>query len=115
MRVLGEIETKEVKTKNYRKIVAMKCDMCGCELTKYYASVETHHDRWGNDSCESYKFYDLCFECAKKEFNNYLEKPKHTDSFNYEVCLVSKGDIEVNEKGHILDCDYKYEYKEEEK
>ena len=111
MKLLGKMETKEVKLKNYRKIEKVFCDKCKCELKTLFASVDIHHNRWGNDSCDSYRHYDLCFECAKNFFNEYLLDPQRTDAFEYEVEKVWYGNVEVDENGYVYDDDnseYKY-------
>lgn len=54
-------------------VVGKKCDVCftdippsGCTGHPYYR-ITTHHHDWGNDSVDSYEYYDACCpECAMK-------------------------------------------------
>ena len=76
-----ETITHEVKT-----VKALKCDICGKEFTgKYWALFIYHHD-WGNDSIESYEYYDFCSEnCVRNALEEYLEECKHRDTLNFEL------------------------------
>ena len=50
------------------------CDICKKEIQHDagYWEVTTHHNDWGNDSCESYEHFDVCsIECLKSKFNEY--------------------------------------------
>ena len=105
MRLLGELSKKEVVTKCTRRIEKIVCDKCGKELTGFFAKVTTGHYRWGNDSADSIKYFDLCFDCARMLFYTYSSEPSETDYFDYEVehasyCEDRPGtDAEVNSDG----------------
>ncbi len=81
---------KEYKDKKITEInrveVGIKCDNCKKIIKnendykrtylqqKHYYEVTTHHHGWGNDSIESYEYYDFCnekclFEFLKKYYN----------------------------------------------
>ena len=66
-------------------IVSKKCDVCGKEIPptviphKYgepvydYYEVTTHHNDWGNDSVDSYEYFDVCSpDCANKLWEEYI-------------------------------------------
>ena len=54
------------------------CDICGKEIHKEYWLITTHHNDWGNDSCESYECFDACSpECAYSMFIGYLDDTKN--------------------------------------
>lgn len=42
----------------------LKCDGCGCEesspRTNDWQELSAHHDSWGNDSVDSWEYYDCC-------------------------------------------------------
>ena len=104
MKILGELKTRKVESEYVRPIKQVICDKCGKELTDLYALITTQHSLWGNDSYESYKKYDLCFECCKKLFNDYLEKPNKTETFEYKCVsanIVVGAEIEMDENGNI--------------
>jgi len=78
------VETKEI-TKVVQEEVTVKriCDNCGKEITisrktglgnQYnYFLITTHHHDWGNDSIESYEYYDACCPtCALEMAEKYL-------------------------------------------
>lgn len=56
-------DIKEYQTVNKEVRVGCKCDVCGVEVKGYAAGwfhFNTHHSEWGNYSCESYEYYDVC-------------------------------------------------------
>ena len=70
----------EIKTHTVTEEVLVKetkyCDVCGKEIEsrESYWSLTTHHYDWGNDSCESYEYFDICSkDCMRKKFEEYLE------------------------------------------
>lgn len=102
MKHLGELKTRPVKSIYVRNVVKMTCDICGKELKDEYAKVCTHHNKWGNDSCDSYEHNDLCFDCAKEMFNKYLARPETTEVFEYECEFVDINEqVEMDEKGEL--------------
>lgn len=105
MKILGDLQTKQIITKSIRPVVRMRCDHCEKELTDSYARITTSHSLWGNDSWESFRDYELCFECAVKLFGNYTREPQTTEHLEYEVVSVNDPDnreVEVDEKGDVF-------------
>lgn len=52
------------------------CDICKQKILHGvgYWEVTTHHNDWGNDSCESYEHFDVCsVECLKSKFDEYCD------------------------------------------
>jgi hypothetical protein len=48
--------------------VATICDACGTRVEEYspdgWVRFSSSHGDWGNDSCESFEYYDACsFDC----------------------------------------------------
>ena len=80
-------DTKEVICRKVRKLEGIKCDICHNELRVPYSKdgqctrpypqyfkVTTGHNDWGNDSIESYEYFDVCSsECLRKKFEEYVE------------------------------------------
>lgn len=60
-------DIKEIKTVNQEVTTGHKCDVCGIEVkgrASGWFSFNTYHSEWGNDSCESCQYYDVCsVEC----------------------------------------------------
>ena len=84
---------KEYKTKTHmvtEKVLVKEtiyCDVCGKEIKTHesYWSLTTHHNDWGNDSCDSYEYYDVCSkECMRKKFEEYL---KDSDNKHNTMCF----------------------------
>lgn len=56
------------------KLVGIKCDICGKEITGKFWRLTTHHNDWGNDSIDSYEYFDLCSrECINRALDNYID------------------------------------------
>ena len=55
-------------------------DICGKEINKSYQgywTVNTHHNDWDINSCESYEYFDVCSqECLWNLFIDYIENSK---------------------------------------
>lgn len=66
----------------------MFCDICNKEIEKGhgYWDVHTCHNDWGNDSCESHEYFDVCsIECLKVKFNEYAEESSNDDYNTMEI------------------------------
>lgn len=69
----------ETKTHTVTEKVLVKeiryCDVCKKEITvNSYWELTTHHNDWGNDSIESYEYFDVCSkDCMRKKFEEYLK------------------------------------------
>lgn len=66
------------------------CDVCGEQIQKnkgYWTSHTWHHD-WGNDSCESDEYFDLCSpQCLLKhaeEYSAYSNSRYNTEEIHIE-------------------------------
>ena len=69
--------------------VGVACDHCkkqilSAEGRKTYYHVTTHHNDWGNDSSESYEYFDFCsYKCLQKHQEEYFREA--TGSEEYEI------------------------------
>lgn len=79
---MKETERKKVVHEEIEEVIVGRvCDICKkkIEPEKHYGvydyfKITTHHHDWGNDSIESYEYYDACSpECAIHFANNYLQ------------------------------------------
>ena len=78
-------ETKEVTVKQ-EVVVAKKCDVCGKEIHGKHWLLTTSHNDWGNDSCESIKYEDLCSEdCVQEKLKEYFLKCKDSDTQEFSL------------------------------
>jgi hypothetical protein len=74
--------TEEVLVKE-----TMYCDVCGKEIEAKnpYWNLTTHHHDWGNDSIDSYEYFDICSaDCLRKKFDEYL---KNSGTGNNTMCF----------------------------
>ena len=60
-----KIQEQQIVTENILATVAIKCDVCGnIHKDKYlpddWHQISMHHNHWGNDSSESYEYFDVC-------------------------------------------------------
>ena len=77
----------EVKTHTITEKVCvnetMHCDVCDSVIDHEHGSyweVTTGHHDWGNDSCESIEYFDICSEaCLKKKFDEYIKESGAND------------------------------------
>lgn len=113
MKILGKQEKREVTVKTFRPVLKHVCDDCGKELKNLYAYVVTYHNRWGNDSCDSFEYYEFCFDCAETFFAEYAANAQITDHLSYEVKNIKAEDlqIEVNDDGTLSEDDIKGKFK----
>ena len=116
MKVLGKLKKRKVESEYVRPVTKIVCDNCGKVINELYGKITTHHDLWGKDSCDSFEYYDLCFECSKQMFDDYLKKPRQTEQFEYEckrtfigeeIVMDENGGIDIfEEENCILESDY---------
>ena len=66
-------------------VVGKKCDVCkkdippttrgGIRKATPFFAITTHHNDWGNDSCDSYEHFDACSpDCALRFIEEYLRE-----------------------------------------
>lgn len=78
-----KIVEKIIKAK---KVVSIKCDVCGKEIVGKFWVLTTSHGDWGNDSVESVESVDICSaECINKELNDYIERCEHSRTQRFEL------------------------------
>lgn len=84
----------EVKTHTITEKVCvsaiMHCDVCDSVIdeNESHWEVTTGHHDWGNDSCESIEYFDICSEaCLRKKFDEYVKASGANDdnSMYFEV------------------------------
>lgn len=100
-------EWKEVVSKTRKQVpIEGFCDVCKKKLEQNiplgydsdgnqrlyynYFCVTTHHHDWGNDSIESYKYYDICsVECLQEFITTFWKKHfnvNNTHEMEIETC-----------------------------
>lgn len=95
-------------------VIGKKCDICGKEIPptaiphRYgepvydYYSVTTHHYDWGNDSVDSYDYFDACSpDCVNKLWEEYIRDSSRKQNtmcidVQHKVCW-HREDTEVDE------------------
>lgn len=100
MKHYTDIIAKEVITNYVKKLKFVECDKCRKHITAEYGQpescryvkVHTWHNDWGNDSCESHEYFDLCPECAVKFTSNYIRDMDGTMQIKCEVDYAWAGD-----------------------
>lgn len=105
MKYYGKPTTEKVE---HRLCEYIRCDSCNKKIVdkeKYFNVMTGHHD-WGNDSCDSIKYLDICEKCLDKYVGNYFKETK--DSYTAYINV----EPEVFYKNHKYYGDYdKYEDK----
>lgn len=73
--------------------VGMKCDVCGTEShdieNDAWTEISHHHEDWGNDSCDSYEYFDVCsVDCYIEQLKRSVEELRdyHTGEINDMSC-----------------------------
>lgn len=65
----------------------MICDVCGKEIKGEYYEIRIGHNDWGNDSCDSYEYKDICSSsCLNKEIEKYIKRSN--DGLNTEFIEI---------------------------
>lgn len=79
-----KVKTITQRTKDRQEVV---CDNCK-ELVKEYPGffeVTTHHERWGNDSIDTYETRHFCCKACMDVFlNEYWNHPDYSDQAHIE-------------------------------
>lgn len=65
-------------TENRTVSIGYKCDCCGKfisgDMPDNWHEFEGHHESWGNDSIDSYKYYQVCSpKCYLKMLHEAIE------------------------------------------
>ena len=69
----------EIKTHTVTETLVVEewrvCDICQKKIeSDSYWQLTTHHNDWGNDSHESYEYFDVCSKkCLAEKFEEYLK------------------------------------------
>ena len=102
------IETEYFK-RSKCKLSYVECDECGKKLypdkDDGYVEVHTWHNDWGNDSCESHYYTDMCKKCAAKFASEYILKMNGTTEmeasyeriYSHETSI--EGFVKIDKKG----------------
>lgn len=86
MAVILSREGEEIVCRTRRKIEEVRCDICegpiplmtyGNKQCKYFRVMTGHRD-WGNDSCESIEYRDICPGCLGKFVSEYFTDSSDT-------------------------------------
>ena len=65
----------------------MICDVCAKEIKGEYYEIRIGHNDWGNDSCDSYEYKDICSSsCLNKEIEKYIKRSN--DGLNTEFIEI---------------------------
>lgn len=112
MRVTEKLNTIVTKELDAR----VMCDCCGKILDdidhpdtdlykkrdRMWYTVTRHHNDWGHESVDSWKYSDYCQDCIKKAFDEYLEDESDTKQFEVK-CQFPYIQPRINEnmKGDI--------------
>lgn len=83
---MSKVTTTKTKTVKYKITKAIKCDVCHKEILGKYWQLTTHHNGWGNDSIDSYEYFDLCSrECINKKLDEYIKACKNSYTQEFEL------------------------------
>jgi len=79
-----------------KMVTGVKCDVCGKEYENEDFSISFHHDEWGNDSIDSYEYFDTCsFNCFIKKIKEIIK-----EQGKYETLMIN--DMKVIVWNNIL-------------
>jgi len=87
-------ETRQV-TKEVEVTIGITCDVCGKAIKGDYWTLRTSHNDWGNDSVDSFKYFDLCSrKCVCQKLKDYFIdcKESNTQEFQLEQDYYKGGD-----------------------
>ena len=84
-----------------RGLTCVVCDMCGREIkpskrgrdeSAEYIEIHTWHNDWGNDSCESHAYRDLCKKCAARFVADYIMNAHGSEELGLSIQHASPND-----------------------
>lgn len=79
-------EKQEIMTVTNKQI-GVVCDMCDSDIKGVYYEITTHHNDWGNDSCDSYNHFEFCsLECMRKHMDDYFKNAIGSEQYDIERC-----------------------------
>ena len=83
----------EQMTEERREVICDGCgNVIGTGITPGFFQVVTHHNRWGNDSYESYETHHFCRKACMDAFlNGYWSNPGDSDQADIEFCCHTNG------------------------
>lgn len=95
---MKKVEKREVVTEK-EVCIATFCDKCNKQIIRpksyseaknfHFYHVTTHHSDWGNDSIESYQYFDFCsMDCLKPHMNEYFFRSNGSEE--YEISRESR-------------------------
>lgn len=69
------IRTEKFEVEQIHVVKATRtCDICHKKIKKDYWKICRHHGDWGNDSVDSYEYWDVCSEeCAKELVDTFFK------------------------------------------
>lgn len=87
--------SSEVVSEAYKvtkTVTGVECDICGKVIpanyhdrnSKYYVVTTGHHD-WGSESIESRETKDVCSDCIRARFSDFLENGSSTAYFELQT------------------------------
>lgn len=104
---------KYIKTEKHtvvdKHVVEAKryCDVCGAWITGPYWEVTRHHGDWGNDSIDSYEYWDCCSKkCVCDRFERYMHDSEN--GFNTQCFSVEHENESVKDYHMRYDPDEKH-------
>lgn len=91
------------------------CDHCKKPITSHYWHVEAHHNDWGNDSIDSFLYFDYCSpDCLREALNDYIcetDNPFNTEHFEI---THHNAPLSTLEKTKVIDVDLDPSYIDQE-
>lgn len=92
---MAEIIENVEETVRREKVTSRVCDVCYKTVDpENYFRITTSHCDWGNDSVDSYEFYDACCPECLLEFTESYVKQAYEDKYNTRC-------IEIEHKRHL--------------
>jgi hypothetical protein len=73
-------DIEEVRNVQRKITIGKQCDVCGKKSTEHHEydkwfNGEHHHGEWGNDSVDSYEYFDVCsVPCFKAQLKDSLDE-----------------------------------------
>lgn len=82
------------------------CDGCGVVIDKEFYQVTTHHNRWGNDSIETYETKHFCCRnCMNIFLDTYWEKAEWSETAEIVYTLPNQAAASYDDYVQEIDED----------